>query len=127
MGLNEENLSYLDQFRQLVTQVGNALGYVRMIRAGGLQCCAQGCQFVPDLADIPKFATLSTELEGLNKETLRAAEILDDVVDNLVQNFAEGTEYFKVKKKIVSQSQAAVVSNYYFSCSSMCSPGNLEV
>ena len=33
-------IDFLGAFRQLVTEIGNALGYVRMIRSGGLRYCS---------------------------------------------------------------------------------------
>ena len=41
-GVTEDGRTYLDQFRQLVTEIGNALGYVRMVwgtRSGGDYIC----------------------------------------------------------------------------------------
>ncbi|XP_076180101.1 strumpellin and WASH-interacting protein isoform X2 [Ptiloglossa arizonensis] len=43
LGMTSNDLSYLDQFRQLVTQIGNALGYVRLIRSGGLHYNNSSC------------------------------------------------------------------------------------
>ena len=43
LGLNSLGQSYLDQFRLLVTQLGNALGYVRMLRSGSIHCSAESC------------------------------------------------------------------------------------
>ncbi|XP_022808632.1 WASH complex subunit 4-like [Stylophora pistillata] len=40
LGLTPEGQTYLDQFRTLISQIGNAMGYVRMIRSGGLHCCS---------------------------------------------------------------------------------------
>jgi hypothetical protein len=39
----------------LISQIGNALGYVRMIRSGGLNYCSNTIRFVPDLDDIVNF------------------------------------------------------------------------
>uniref|UniRef100_A0A1I8IXI6 C2 domain-containing protein n=1 Tax=Macrostomum lignano TaxID=282301 RepID=A0A1I8IXI6_9PLAT len=50
---NDEGLTFLDHFRLLITQIGNAMGYVRMIRSGGLNCCSSAIRFVPDLEDNP--------------------------------------------------------------------------
>ena len=44
---SQSGLSYLDQFRVLITEIGNALGYVRMVRAGGLRYINDAIQFVP--------------------------------------------------------------------------------
>jgi hypothetical protein len=74
---------------------GNAMGYVRMIRSGGLHCCSNAICFVPDLEDIVSFEDLCKE-EGLSNPCQAAAHRLDQVIGNLVRNFAEGTEYFKV-------------------------------
>ncbi|CAL1541419.1 unnamed protein product [Lymnaea stagnalis] len=94
LGLTPDGDSYLDQFRTLVTQIGNAMGYIRMIRSGGLHCCSNAIRFIPDLEDIVVFEDTCKE-EGLSPETQAAAKNLDNVINNLAKNFAEGTEYFK--------------------------------
>uniref|UniRef100_A0A8C3LKV3 WASH complex subunit 4 n=1 Tax=Chrysolophus pictus TaxID=9089 RepID=A0A8C3LKV3_CHRPC len=95
LGITPDGQSYLDQFRQLISQIGNAMGYVRMIRSGGLHCCSSAIRFVPDLEDIVNFEELVKE-EGLSEETQKAARQLDSVLSDLTRNFAEGTEYFKM-------------------------------
>ncbi|CAH2277508.1 Hypothetical predicted protein [Pelobates cultripes] len=95
LGLTPDGQSYLDQFRQLISQIGNAMGYVRMIRSGGLHCCSNAIRFVPDLEDIVNFEELVKE-EGLSEETQKAARQLDSVLTDLTRNSAEGTEYFKM-------------------------------
>ncbi|XP_069694005.1 WASH complex subunit 4 isoform X2 [Periplaneta americana] len=95
LGLTSDGLSYLDQFRMLISHIGNAMGYVRMIRSGGLHCCSNAICFIPDLEDIVNFEELCKE-EGLSVPCQDAAHRLDQVIGNLVRNFAEGTEYFKL-------------------------------
>ncbi|KAF7702037.1 WASH complex subunit 4 [Silurus meridionalis] len=95
LGITPDGQSYLDQFRQLISQIGNAMGYVRMIRSGGLHCCSSAIRFVPDLEDIVNFEELVKE-EGLSEETQKAASVLDCVLSDLTSNSAEGTEYFKM-------------------------------
>jgi WASH complex subunit 7 len=95
LGLTPEGLSYLDQFRILISHIGNAMGYVRMIRSGGLHCCSDAIRFVPDLEDIIPFEEW-VSVEGLSEETRTASRCLDAAVANLSKNFAEGTEYFKL-------------------------------
>ena len=83
---------------------GNTMGYVRMIKAGGLHFVSNSIRFVPDLDDIPNFEelTLKEEVGGLgagnNKDTMasEAAKTLDEVVANLGKNFSDNTEYFQV-------------------------------
>ncbi|XP_066561354.1 WASH complex subunit 4 [Amia ocellicauda] len=95
LGITPDGQSYLDQFRQLISQIGNAMGYVRMIRSGGLHCCSSAIRFVPDLEDIVNFEELVKE-EGLSEETQKASRLLDSVLGDLTSNSAEGTEYFKM-------------------------------
>lgn len=40
LGANENGQSYMDQFRMLIAEIGNALGFVRMVRLGGLSYCS---------------------------------------------------------------------------------------
>ena len=54
LGLNSIGLSYLDQFRILITHLGNALGYVRMLRSGSIHCSAESCGTVVAL-NLKKF------------------------------------------------------------------------
>jgi WASH complex subunit 7 len=87
--------SYLDKFRRLITEMGNAMGYVRMIRSGGLLYTSTAIQFVPDLNGIQKFEDLVTQSK-LSAESTTAAHNLDGVVDTLSANFASGTDYYKM-------------------------------
>jgi len=90
-----DGLSYLDQFRMLITQIGNAMGYIRMIRSGGLHYVSNAVRFVPDLEDIVSFEELTSEAK-LGDETTGAAKKVDGALTDLTKNFAEGTEYFKM-------------------------------
>ena len=95
LGLAADKSSYLDQFRKLISQIGNAMGFVRMIRSGGLNTCSRAIEFVPDLDDIVSFEEEVKE-ENLSAETLEAAKNLDTCLMNLSKNFAEGTDYFQL-------------------------------
>lgn len=77
------------------------MGYVRMIRSGGLHFVSNAVKFVPsdnnkDYDTKNKFKTLVIEDGKLSEETLKAAEVLDNVVENMRLSFDEGVEYFQV-------------------------------
>ena len=36
LGVSDPGKTFLDQFRVLITEIGNALGYVRMVRSAGM-------------------------------------------------------------------------------------------
>ena len=76
LGVSDDGRTYLDQFRQLITEIGNALGYVRMVRSGVLNYVSNAIKFVPDLDDIITFETKS---QGLSAETVAAGKNLDQV------------------------------------------------
>ncbi|CAG0879275.1 unnamed protein product, partial [Cyprideis torosa] len=95
LGVAPDGSSYLDQFRLLITQIGNALGYVRMIRSGGLHCCSKAAAFIPDLDGVTSFEALAKEA-NLPEESVAASKLLDDAIGNISRNFAEGTAYFKL-------------------------------
>ena len=73
LGVAEDGTTFLDQFRRQITEIGNALGYVRMVRSGGLHHCSESIKFVPDLEDIPGFAD-SVSKENLGADTVEAAK-----------------------------------------------------
>eukprot|EP00048_Salpingoeca_helianthica_P015476 m.226982 g.226982 ORF g.226982 m.226982 type:complete len:1195 (+) comp17088_c0_seq1:325-3909(+) len=102
LGVNEAGETCLDQFRALITEIGNAMGYIRLIRSGGLHCCSDAIRFVPDLDNIESFERMAQD-EHLNETTVAAARNVDSVVQSLFRNFAEGTEYFKMLVDIFSK------------------------
>ncbi|XP_025156127.1 WASH complex subunit 4 isoform X2 [Harpegnathos saltator] len=95
LGMTTDGLSYLDQFRQLITQIGNALGYVRLIRSGGLHASSNAVSFLPDIERTVPFESLC---RGLNYSatTQAAAKRLEADIADLVRNFTEGIQYFKL-------------------------------
>lgn len=90
----DDGSSLMDKFRELITEIGNALGFVRMIRAGGLNYCSAAICLVPNLQKIPNFGEQTKDEQGLSVDTKQAAENLDDVIADLVKKFAEVTDPF---------------------------------
>ncbi len=102
LGVSSKGLSYMDQFRDLVTTIGNTLGYVRMVRSGGLHRLSNAIKFVPDLKNIQAFEPMVTR-DALPAETAGAAKNLDAVLSNLAGKFSEGTDYFGVLVQIFAE------------------------
>jgi WASH complex subunit 7 len=75
LGVLADNQTYLDQFRLLISHIGNAMGYVRMIRSGGLNFCSNAIRFVPDLDDILSFEEYVNQLKiKLSDDTTESAK-----------------------------------------------------
>ena len=93
------SLTFLDRFRILVTQIGNAMGYIRMVRSGGLLAVANAIKYVPVLSlktDVTKFGSL-VEKDHLSGESVAAGQNVDLSIENLTQSFVgQGFEYFKL-------------------------------
>jgi WASH complex subunit 7 len=90
----DDGSSLMDKFRELITEIGNALGFVRMIRAGGLNYCSAAVGLVPNLQKIPSFVDQTKDEQGLSADTKHAAENLDEVIADLVKKFAEVKIFF---------------------------------
>lgn len=95
LGMTDNGLTYLDQFRLLITEIGNAMGFIRMIRSGGVHYIANAVKFLPDLNEVDNLEQLARK-ENLSADTVESANILDDVVGTLTSQFSEGSEYFKI-------------------------------
>lgn len=80
--------------------LGNALGYVRMIKSGGLHYCSIATSFIPDLKNVIQFEELCIN-SGFSKHCSDSGRHLDNVIHNICENIAEGTNYFKVFKFIL--------------------------
>ncbi|KAF0700829.1 Aste57867_8680 [Aphanomyces stellatus] len=101
LGVSDSGRTFLDQYRTLITEMGNALGYVRMVRSAGMNYCSNAIKFVPDLNKT------NFQFEGavpeLSKETLDAAKNVDTVLENLSRNFSENNDYFHVLVQVFQQ------------------------
>jgi WASH complex subunit 7 len=139
--------TFLDQFRILITEIGNALGYVRMVRSAGMHFCSEAVRFLPDLDQIIDFkahagagsptegsadaedpdgepAEPAVEGAGLSEGTVRAAANMDDVIGTLARNFSEGSDYFKVLVSVFQQvlmsGDHAHLDNFYMIIPALC-------
>ena len=52
LGDRQASVTVVDQFRLLITEIGNAMGYVRMVRAGGVHYTGETAQCLPDLPGV---------------------------------------------------------------------------
>eukprot|EP01065_Artemidia_motanka_P051556 TRINITY_DN9120_c0_g3_i1.p1 TRINITY_DN9120_c0_g3~~TRINITY_DN9120_c0_g3_i1.p1 ORF type:complete len:1203 (+),score=491.48 TRINITY_DN9120_c0_g3_i1:93-3701(+) len=110
-GTVEKDVSFLDRFRKLITEIGNALAFVRLMRTGGMRCISRQISYVPMLAEIPDFASMldeqsfrddpDEEVEAELAETTReAAQNLDAVLRNQSKRFSDGSDYFRVLEDV---------------------------
>lgn len=96
LGMSESGESFLDEFRKLVSQIGNSMGYIRMIRSGMNHIGA----FPSSDDDELEFVKLCTEL-GLSSTTLKAAENLEEDIQQLSRNYEDGMLFFKVLSRLI--------------------------
>lgn len=75
------------------------MGYVRLIRSGGRRCLAEGTCFIPHLKEIDQFSKLIFQ-ENQSDLTQKTANCLISDIKNLVENFEEATEYFRLLVKV---------------------------
>ena len=95
LGVSSDGTTYLDAFRNLITEIGNVMGYIRMVRSGGLYYTSNAIKFVPDLQYVAKFSDM-VSAEDVSLSTQQAAKNVDEAIAGLCKNFAEGTDYFKM-------------------------------
>lgn len=101
MGVVDGGLTTLDHFRHLISEMGNALGIVRMVRSGGLHYSSSACGFVYDMKSRISFEDASREL-NLQEAVVEAGKILDKSLDNQYMSL-EKTNYFKILTNVFSQ------------------------
>ncbi|GAB5370806.1 hypothetical protein AAMO2058_001524900 [Amorphochlora amoebiformis] len=100
LGVTKKGETYLDKFRRIITEIGNALGYVRTVRSAGMQYSSNAIKFVPDLDDIADFTELVEE-QHLSPETGEACSNLDSVLKSLTDSFSRNTEYLKILVDVI--------------------------
>lgn len=95
LGMTDGGESFLDQFRKLISQIGNSMAYIRMIRSGLHHVGAQASICLPSIDEDLEFVMLSKE-NKLSDTTLKAAEFLEEDIQHLSKNYEEGMMFFEV-------------------------------
>ena len=107
LGVADDGLSFLDQFRSLVTEMGNALGFVRMIRLGTMRYSSKANEFATrtitrkdnDNTDVEE-ENKHSNFESLAREsvfhdfTINASKQLDAEIESLRSN-STGNRLFR--------------------------------
>jgi len=95
LGTNKQGVSYLDKFRQLITHIGNALGYVRMIRTAALQGNSNLVKYIPTLLEDTRFEMQADDLD-IKEETYEAMKMLDSCVRNIFKQADDAGDYLRL-------------------------------
>ncbi|KAG6552860.1 hypothetical protein Mapa_005515 [Marchantia paleacea] len=101
LGLTYDGLSFLDQFRRLIAEMGNALGFVRMVRLGGLHYCSSASGFLHDLDKEMSFKEASRDA-GITAGGVYAGKILDQALESQKMSL-EGMDYLNILTTVFSQ------------------------
>lgn len=96
LGLSEDGQTFMDLFRKTISHIGNAMGYIRMIRSGNIHANYNATLYLPNFDEDLFFAEMSKDGE-LSEVTLNAAENLEDNIKQLYKSFSDSSDYFKVR------------------------------
>ena len=114
LGVFEDGGTYLDKFRTLVTQIGNMLGLIRMIKSAGLRYAATISNFIPNTQDIKKFTEISEDYSSFTKDS---SAVFDKIIESVTKNYTDDTDYFSLLvntfKGVVGNSETKHLHNFY--------------
>lgn len=102
---NDEN--YLDTIRMRITQIGNTLGYVRMIKNASLKDNQNLLKFIPSILDVYCFEDIANDL-AIGGETQEAMKMFDESV-RLMQK--QGDDANDFMRKMVSNNEGFADQN----------------
>ncbi|GBG71173.1 hypothetical protein CBR_g8475 [Chara braunii] len=121
VGVTDRGLSFLDRFRLLITEMGNALGFVRMVHLGEMRYSCSATAFLPLSKQPDKLGPGSNgrkeqdggilceegggmTSDGLAESSLQAARTLDAAIKNLSKSASlSQTKYFRVLISVFAQ------------------------
>lgn len=69
------------------------MGYIRMMRSGGIHACSSATLYLAIANEKLEFNGQNNQLSGMAQSSV---ENLENEVNHLHHNYAEGTEYFRV-------------------------------
>lgn len=110
-----ENNTLLDKIRVALTEIGNTMAYVRMIKSGICHVNSNSISYIPfDDEDPSEFLSMC---EGLSRDTLSAGKFLQQDVDQAMKKIQEGFSYFNKLSSIFStyfqSSKNSHMKNFY--------------
>jgi WASH complex subunit 7 len=94
-----EGENYLESIRKRITQMGNTLGFVRMIKNASLKDNQNLLKYLPSLLETYTFESVANDL-AIGGETLESVKMFDAAV-NLMQKQGEDANDF-MRKMVVS-------------------------
>ena len=89
---DDEN--YLDTIRKRITQIGNTLGFVRMIKNASLKDNQNLLKFIPKLFDSYTFEDVANDL-AIGGETQEAMKMFDQSVRHMQQQGEDANDYMR--------------------------------
>jgi WASH complex subunit 7 len=137
LGEARADVSVLDSFRVLITEIGNTMGYVRMVRAGGVHQTGETMQCLPDGPGVPDLPLPSAEpaaeegggeggggggggtspMASLGEPCAGAHDLAARVIDAMRSSFDEPGEYFAALEEVFAQevrsAKNAHLANFY--------------
>ncbi|KAI3381952.1 hypothetical protein SNEBB_009586, partial [Seison nebaliae] len=126
LGFLENNYSYYEYFRLLLTQIGNAMGYLRLIQTGHFSFISNCNSLAPDWYDIEKFELLLEEESSTNEISTTAAKNIDNIFESLQKNSDSNLLDGNFLRKIVTtfsegmqQTKNRHLANFYIIIPSM--------
>lgn len=90
----------LDSIRQSITQLGNLLAFIRILKSGALNSASRSVDYLPDLGDLSflrleKF--VNSEFEYYQADSLQKAALnFDQCLADLEENFSSKTNYLAI-------------------------------
>lgn len=87
------------------------MGFVRMVRSGGLHRSSKAFCFIPDAENVESFEALTKDDNYAS--SLSAATALDEVVASSTKNSSDGMDFFKVKPfEVAGRTMLSTVNCY---------------
>jgi len=127
LGTAGDGVPFLDKLRQVVTQIGNALGYVRAVRSAGMRTASNSLPYAqkamarhrdlkletsedagPEAAGPFARAAQGVELPPTVSE---AVQVADEAVISVTQCFEESTDYLHLLAETFSEALAPMREN----------------
>lgn len=93
----EGNQTLMDKIRSLISTIGNALGYIRMIKSGIGHVNSNSVSFITSLFENDELDLLNLcQNDKLSQSTVTASTFLEKDIGQATKKIAEGSLYFKV-------------------------------
>jgi hypothetical protein len=92
----EKGYNIVEKFRMLITTMGNALAFARILRTASFNYLSKNIEYIPFIEEFQCSFRDTAQVLNYGNTSKSCCKALDTIVDVLRENFGKNTDFLRV-------------------------------